>query len=134
MAPSNVKATAVILGGTGDLGVWVPFSPTLYGLAHISWGTPGIHLSKIFLTEYRTTFSTVRVTTRTADSSKAQELAKLGAELHPHAPTALDAVLSGADVVVNALSADVQNAYNDTLAAALARHDVKVYFLGEFGV
>ena len=110
------------------------FSPNTVRSGSRILSTSGIHLSKIFLTEYRTTFSTVRVTTRTADSSKAQELAKLGAELHPHAPTALDAVLSGADVVVNALSADVQNAYNDTLAAALARHDVKVYFLGEFGV
>ncbi|RPD64136.1 hypothetical protein L226DRAFT_552087 [Lentinus tigrinus ALCF2SS1-7] len=108
---SNIKATAVILGGTGEL---------------------GFHVSTIFLTEYRSTFPTVRITTRDMASSKAKELADKGAEVHSFGAS-WDTVLSGADVVVNVLPTSVVKGINKELVAALLKNNVKVYFPPSFG-
>ncbi|PIL36613.1 hypothetical protein GSI_00302 [Ganoderma sinense ZZ0214-1] len=110
-ATSNVKATVAILGGTGNLGYYI---------------------SKIFLTEYRWAFPTVRLTTRDASSAKAQELIELGAELHPF-DGSLDTSLAGVDVVVNTLSSSPTPEFKTGLLHAVVRHGVKVYFPSEFG-
>ncbi|KAI0690293.1 hypothetical protein C8T65DRAFT_745886 [Cerioporus squamosus] len=109
---SNVRGTVVILGGTGDL---------------------GLRISRIFLTEYRKQFPVVRVTTRDLNSPKAQELAKLGAELHK-ASESFDDLLSGVDIVVNAFNTEVLEEVGKQLTAAVARANPKVYFLSEYGV
>ncbi|RPD57559.1 NAD(P)-binding protein [Lentinus tigrinus ALCF2SS1-6] len=109
---SKVTGTVAILGGTGDI---------------------GLHISRIFLTEYRKQFPVVRITTRNLESPKAQELKKLGAELHKTSES-FDNVLSGIDVVVNALPTTIPDDVKTELAAAVARANPKVYFLSEFGV
>lgn len=93
----------------------------------------GLHITRIFLTEYRKQFPVVRITTRSLESPKAQELAKLGAELHKMNES-FDDVLSGVDVVVNALPTTIPDVTKKQLAAAVARANPKVYFLSEFGV
>ncbi|KAI1788943.1 hypothetical protein LXA43DRAFT_974548 [Ganoderma leucocontextum] len=103
---SNLKATVAILGGTRNLGYYI---------------------SKIFLTEYRWAFPTVRLTTREASSAKAQELAKLGAEIHSF-DDSLDTFLAGVDLVVNTLSISVTLEFKTGLLHALVRNGVKVYF------
>ncbi|RPD57558.1 NAD(P)-binding protein [Lentinus tigrinus ALCF2SS1-7] len=108
---SNITGTVAILGGTGDL---------------------GLHMSRIFLIEYRKQFPVVRITTRDPNSPKAQELAKLGAELYK-ASDSFDEVLSGVDVVINALPTFIPEEARKQLLAALVRADPKVYFLSEFG-
>ncbi|TFK80642.1 hypothetical protein K466DRAFT_558868 [Polyporus arcularius HHB13444] len=109
---SNVKGTVAILGGTGDI---------------------GLRISRIFLTEYREHFPVVRVTTRDPNSPKAQELAKLGAELR-RTSESFDDVLSGVDVVINAFNTETIEKVGKELTAAVARVNPKVYFLSEFGV
>ncbi|TFK84562.1 NAD(P)-binding protein [Polyporus arcularius HHB13444] len=108
---SEIKGTVAIIGGTGDL---------------------GLHLTRIFLAEYQKQFPVVRITTRDVNSPKAQELAKLGAELYKTSES-FDDVLSGADVVVNALNTSVLEEVAKPLAAALARANPRVYFPSEFG-
>ncbi|KAI1795638.1 hypothetical protein LXA43DRAFT_1090797 [Ganoderma leucocontextum] len=108
----NIKATVAILGGTGDI---------------------GMHISKIFLTEYRSAFPTVRITTRDPNSPKAQELAKLGAELHTLSEP-IDDVLSGVDVAIDALPPRIPGDFKDRIPGALLRQNVKVYFLSEYGI
>ncbi|KAH9942383.1 uncharacterized protein BXZ73DRAFT_97795 [Epithele typhae] len=108
---TNVKATAVIIGGTGLLGVWI---------------------SKVFLTDFRSAFPTVRITTRDVNAAKALELAALGAELFSFEDS-LDEVLKGADVVINTLPTSVPDAHKKVLAA-VAASPAKVYFLSEFGI
>ncbi|RPD57576.1 NAD(P)-binding protein [Lentinus tigrinus ALCF2SS1-7] len=107
----QVTGTAAILGGTGDL---------------------GMHISRIFLTEYREHFPTVRITIREPSIPKAQELAKLGAELYKTSDS-FDEVLSGVDVVVNALPTSIPEEAKKQLLAAIARANPEVYFLSEFG-
>ncbi|KAI0690292.1 hypothetical protein C8T65DRAFT_765677 [Cerioporus squamosus] len=117
MPSSNeVKGTVAIIGGTGDLGKF----------------RTGLHLTRIFLTEYWKQFPVVRITTRDVNSPKAQELAKLGAELYKTSES-FDDVLSGVDVVVNALNTSVLEKVEKQLAAAIARANPKVYFPSEFG-
>ena len=100
----------------------------------MSWLTPqsGSQISKIFLTEYRAAFPTVRVTTRDPKSDKSLQLAALGAEL-----VAFDAPLSdtfaGADVIINTLTGQVPEDDKKKLISAVAASNAKVYFLGEFG-
>ena len=84
------------------------------------------------MTEYRWAFPTVRLTTRDASSAKAQELANLGAELHPF-DGSFDTFLAGVDVVVNTLSGSVAPEFKTGLLHALVRNGVKVYFPSEFG-
>ncbi len=93
---------------------------------------PGLHLTRIFLAEYQKQFPVVRITTRDVNSPKAQELAKLGAELYKTSES-FDDVLSGADVVVNALNTSALEEVAKPLAAALARANPRVYFPSEFG-
>ncbi|TFK86749.1 NAD(P)-binding protein [Polyporus arcularius HHB13444] len=108
---SNIKATAVILGGTGEL---------------------GFHVSTVFLTEYRSAFPTIRITTRDTTSSKAKKLADQGADVLSFGES-WDTVLSGADVVVNVLPTSVVQGFNKELVAALLKNSVKVYFPPSFG-
>ncbi|RDX47845.1 hypothetical protein OH76DRAFT_1419308 [Lentinus brumalis] len=105
---SEIKGTVAIIGGTG------------------------LHLTRIFLAEYKKQFPVVRITTRDVNSPKAQELAKLGAELYKTSES-FDDVLSGADVVVNALNTSALEEIAKPLAAALARANPRVYFPSEFG-
>ncbi|TBU38960.1 hypothetical protein BD309DRAFT_873284, partial [Dichomitus squalens] len=93
----------------------------------------GLEISKILLTEYRRNFSTIRVTTRALDSPKARELAMLGAELHVFSEF-VDDVFSGVDVVVDALPTTIPQSYREELMQAIARQNVKVYFLSEYGL
>ena len=92
----------------------------------------GLHVSTVFLTEYRSAFSTVRITTRNTTSSNAKELAAKGAEVHPFG-TAWDTVFSGAYVVVNVLPTPIAQGVNKDLVAGLLKNDVKVYFTPCFG-
>ncbi|KAI0717976.1 hypothetical protein C8T65DRAFT_99221 [Cerioporus squamosus] len=108
---NNIKATAVIMSGTGEL---------------------GFHVSTVFLSEFRSTFPTVRITTRDTSSTKAKELAAKGAEVHSFGDS-WDTVLSGADVVVNVLPTPVVQSVNKGLVAALLKNGVKVYFPPSFG-
>ncbi|KAI0755191.1 hypothetical protein C8Q80DRAFT_417048 [Daedaleopsis nitida] len=107
----NLNATAVILGGTGEL---------------------GSHVSTVFLTEYRHAFATVRITTRDPSAPKAQQLAAKGAQLHAFSES-LDDVLAGANVVVNVMPTAASTSINKELAASLVKNGVKVYFPSEFG-
>lgn len=91
----------------------------------------GYYISKVFLTEYRWAFPTVRLTTRDASSAKAQELAKLGAEIYSF-DDPLDTFLANADLVVNTLSSSVAPEFKTGLLHALVRNGVKVYFPSEF--
>ena len=94
----------------------------------------GLFLSKCFLTEYRSAFPTVRVTTRNVDSPASRELAALGAEIYSFQDS-LTNVLDGADVVVNALPTHVsEEDKKKATAAVAATSSVKVYFMSEFGV
>ena len=93
----------------------------------------GLHISKVLLTEYRSTFPVICITTRDVNSPKAQELAELGAELHSFSES-VDSVLSGVDVVVNALSMTVPQSYQKELMEAISRQNVKVFFLSEYGL
>ena len=92
----------------------------------------GYYISKIFLTEYRLAFPTVRLTTRDASSQNAQELAKLGAKIYPF-DGSLDTFLAGSDVVVNTLASSVTPEFKTGLLHAILRNGVKVYFPSEFG-
>ncbi len=130
---SNVKGTVAILGGTGDLGESahsVLFAVTNHIPVHL---LTGLRISRVLLTEYRTQFPVVRVTTRDPNSPKAQELAKLGAELR-RTSESFDDVLSGVDVVINAFNTEVIEKVGKELTAAVARVKPKVYFLSEYGV
>ncbi|KAI0713565.1 hypothetical protein C8Q76DRAFT_620621 [Earliella scabrosa] len=109
-ADLNLKATVVILGGTGEL---------------------GNHISNFFLTEYRQTFPTVRITTRDPSSTKAKELAAKGAEVYAFSES-LDVILTGATVVVNVLPTPICASINKELVPSLLKHGVKVYFPSEF--
>lgn len=73
----------------------------------------------------------MRLTTRDASSAKAQELAKLGAEIYSF-DDALDTFLAGVDLVVNTLSSSVTPEFKTGLLHALVRNGVKVYFPSEF--
>ncbi|KAM5534545.1 hypothetical protein V8D89_011749 [Ganoderma adspersum] len=108
----NTKATVVILGGTGDV---------------------GMHISLVFLTEFRSAFPTIRITTRNPKSPKARELAKLGADMRRLSEPPED-VFSGAEVVVDALPPQVAGDYRERIPGALLREKVKVYFLSEYGM
>ena len=92
----------------------------------------GSQISKVLLTEYRSFFLTVRVTTRDTKSAKSLELAALGAELVTF-DRPLSDVFSGADVIVNALSGLIPEDYKKKVISAVAASSAKVYFLGEFG-
>ncbi len=94
---------------------------------------PGLRISRIFLTEYRKQFPVIRITTRDPNSAKAQELAKLGAELHQTSES-FDDVLSGVDVVINTFNTGVILEVGKQLNAAIARANPKVYFLSDLGV
>ena len=93
----------------------------------------GIYISKCFLTEYRTAFPIVRVTTRDVNSSKARELAALGAEVYSFGEP-LAHILSGADVVINALPTHIPEEDKKKAVTAVAASSPKVYFMSEFGV
>ena len=93
----------------------------------------GMHISIVFLTEFRSAFPTVRITTRNPKSPKARELAKLGADMRSLSEPPED-VFSGADVVVDALPPQVAGDYRERIPGALLRANVKVYFLSEYGM
>ena len=92
----------------------------------------GIHISTIFLEQFRETFPTVRITTRDPSSEKAQVLAKKGAEIFAFS-SAWGAVLQGADVVINTLPVSVCVGINKELVNAMLAAGTKVYFPSEFG-
>ena len=90
-------------------------------------------ISKVFLTEYRSAFPTIRITTRDPNSPKARELAKLGAEMRSLSEP-VDDIFSGVDVVIDALPPHIQGDYRQRIPEALLRQKVKVYFLSEYGM
>ena len=134
-ASSKVIGKVAILGGTGDLGEW--FSAFVYcieqmGTENILFRILGLHISRIFLTEFREYFPITRITTRDPSATKAQELAKLGAEIY-RTTDSFDDVLSGIDIVINALPTFIPDEAKKQLLAAVARANPKVYFMSEFG-
>ncbi|EJF62713.1 NAD(P)-binding protein [Dichomitus squalens LYAD-421 SS1] len=108
--------TVAIIGGTGFLGQQV---------------------SNAFLTDFRPSFSRIRVLTRDPSSQKAQDLASKGAELIQYSGDELeksfDEVFAGADVIVNALPGGADKETKQAIIKAIARSGAKVYFLSEFG-
>ena len=92
-----------------------------------------MHISIVFLTEFRSAFPTVRITTRNPKSPKARELAKLGADMRSLSEPPED-VVSGADVVVDALPPQVAGDYRERVLKALVRENVKLFFLSEYGM
>ena len=92
----------------------------------------GTHISKVFLTEFRSAFPTVRITTRDPSSTKATELSALGATVIS-SDTPLADVFQGADVVINTLSGQVSFEERKKVVTAIADSNVKVFFLNEFG-
>ena len=61
-------------------------------------------ITDIFLTEYRSFFPQIRVTTRDPTSEKAQNLSKKGVavfKFDPNAPETLDPAFAGTDVIIN---------------------------------
>ncbi|KAI0333181.1 NAD-P-binding protein [Cubamyces sp. BRFM 1775] len=114
---SNTASYSVaVVGGTGGLGV---------------------HISHAFLTDFRSSFHTVRILTRDTSSATAQELSAKGAKLHKldesDLPRTLDEAFEGIDVIVNVLAGQGPDEVKQAVLDAAARSDVKVYFLNEFG-
>ncbi|PIL30680.1 hypothetical protein GSI_07384 [Ganoderma sinense ZZ0214-1] len=97
-------------------------------------GLVGQHISNAFVTDFRSSFSRVRVLSRDPASEKSQELASKGAELVKLSDdNVFDEAFAGADVIVNALPGSVSEATQQAILQAAARSSAKVYFLGEFG-
>ena len=90
------------------------------------------------MTDFRSSFSRVRVLTRDPSSPKAQELASKGAELVKFggagdAEKTFDEAFAGVDVIVNALPDGADKETKQAAIRAAARSSAKVYFLDEFG-
>ncbi len=96
----------------------------------------GLNISDAFVTDFRTSFSRVRILTRDATTPKAQGLAYNGAELFQvdegDVHRSLDEAFTGIDVIVNTLPATVAHRVNRAILQAVARSRAKVYFLSEF--
>ncbi|KAH9858412.1 NmrA-like family-domain-containing protein [Lenzites betulinus] len=110
---SSTKPSVAIIGGTGQL------------------GEP---ITSVFLTDYKASFSTVRVFTRDPSATKAQDLAKKGAEVVALDLNSLATALAGTDVVVNLLASSVSEEDRNKVGEAAVKAGVKVFFLGEFGL
>ncbi|PIL27905.1 hypothetical protein GSI_09940 [Ganoderma sinense ZZ0214-1] len=99
-------------------------------------GFVGLNISDAFLTDFRTSFSRVRILTRDAGTPKAQGLAYKGAELfqvdEDDVHSSLDAAFADIDVIVNTLPTTVSDRLNHGVLRAVARSGAKVYFLSEF--
>ncbi|PIL27917.1 hypothetical protein GSI_09952 [Ganoderma sinense ZZ0214-1] len=99
-------------------------------------GFVGLNISDAFLTDFRTSFSRVRILTRDAGTPKAQGLAYKGAELfqvdEDDVHSSLDAAFADIDVIVNTLPTTVSDRLNHDVLRAVARSGAKVYFLSEF--
>ena len=94
----------------------------------------GQHISNAFVTDFRPSFSRVRILTREPASAKSQKLASKGAELVKLGDhKAFDEAFAGTDVIVNALPGSAPEATQHAILQAAARSNAKVYFLGEFG-
>ena len=86
------------------------------------------------MTEFRSSFSRIRILSRDPASEKSQALASKGAELVKlDDDKTLDAAFAGTDVIVNALPGAASEATQLSILQAVARSSAKVYFLGEFG-
>ena len=86
------------------------------------------------MTDFRPSFSRVRILTRDPASAKSQELASKGAELVKLSDNKVfDEAFAGTDVIVNALPGSAPEATQHAILQAAARSGAKVYFLGEFG-
>ncbi|KAI9059755.1 NAD-P-binding protein [Trametes sanguinea] len=113
---SALTHSVAILGGTGGLGQ---------------------HISLAFLTEFRSSFPTVRVLTRDPSSTAAQEIAGKRATLvkldESNLPRLLDEAFKDIDVVINALPVHISDETKQAAIDAAARSNAKVYFLDEFG-
>ena len=99
----------------------------------------GQQITRILLSEFRSSFPAVRVLTRDPACAKAQDLAAQGAELHNFDDQNLEQSLieafEGADVIVNVLpSAQTPKEVKKRVQAVAVRSDTTVYFLSEFGV
>ncbi|KAI1791501.1 NAD(P)-binding protein [Ganoderma leucocontextum] len=109
--------TVTIIGGTGVLGQ---------------------NISNAFVTDFRPSFSRVRILTRDPASTKSQQLASKGAELvkvseGADAHKLLDEAFADTDVIVNALPGSAPEDTQRAILQAAARSSAKVYFLDEFG-
>lgn len=97
---------------------------------------PGLNISDAFLTDFRASFSHVRILTRDATTPKAQGLAYKGAELFQvnddDMHRSLEEAFSDIDVIVNTLPNTVSEEVNRAILQAVARSSAKVYFLSEF--
>nr|VWO94935.1 Nucleoside-diphosphate-sugar epimerase [Ganoderma boninense] len=99
-------------------------------------GFVGRNISDAFVTDFRTSFSRVRILTRDATTPKAQGLAYEGAELfqvnEDDVHNSLDEAFADIDVIVNTLPSTVSDRVNYAVLQAVARSRAKVYFLSEF--
>ncbi|KAI0324899.1 NAD(P)-binding protein [Cubamyces sp. BRFM 1775] len=101
-------------------------------------GLLGAQASRAFLSDFKSSFHTVRVLTRDPSSTEALDLASKGAQLYQldesNLPRSLDGAFKGVDVIVNALSGGTPAEVKEAVLAAAARSEVKVYFLAEYGL
>nr|VWO94474.1 Nucleoside-diphosphate-sugar epimerase [Ganoderma boninense] len=99
-------------------------------------GFVGRNISDAFVTDFRISFSRVRILTRDATTPKAQGLAYEGAELfqvnEDDVHNSLDEAFADIDVIVNTLPSTVSDRVNYAVLQAVARSRAKVYFLSEF--
>ena len=97
---------------------------------------PGLNISDAFVTDFRASFSRVRILTRDATTPKAQGLAYKGAELfqvnEDDVHCSLDQAFAGIDVIVNTLPITAPEDVSRAVLQAVARSIAKVYFLSEF--
>ncbi|KAI0769757.1 hypothetical protein BD413DRAFT_477275 [Trametes elegans] len=112
MSSSSTTANVAVIGGTGALGE---------------------QISTILLTEYRSSFPTVRVITRDPSSPKAQQLAQKGAELFA-LDGSLESAFTGVDVVINLLPPSIPHDVRKKITEAALKNSPKVYFLSDFGI
>ena len=96
-----------------------------------------MHISKVFLTEFRAAFPNVKIPTRDTSAQKAQDLEKKGAQVVQWDPTderSLARTFTGASVVVDILNSVLPREEKEAITRHALGSGTKVYFLSEFGV
>ncbi|KAI0628747.1 NAD-P-binding protein [Trametes polyzona] len=101
-------------------------------------GRLGYEIATVFLDEFHSSFTTVRVLTRDTSTARAQGLAEKGAilkvlDLDDVAQSLTDA-FADVDVVINALNVTAPTEVKRQVAESAVKSGAKVYFLSEFGV
>ena len=128
--------SVAVVGGTGFVGEYSMRSTQGHLHPHLIDACLGRNISDAFVTDFRASFSRVRILTRDATTPKAQGLAYEGAELfqvnEDDVHGSLDQAFAGIDVIVNTLPITVPEDVSRAVLQAVARSGAKVYFLSEF--